>query len=256
LSRDLQRFEYLEGPPSTGYRFRRIYAIVEDADGMLVGTDRGAWLVRLSGEATRVGSGVVADAVPAYAVARTNDGPWLGTERGLVRVESDGTGAIVDQRVREPIYALLTVRDTLWIGGLRGAAFLPPGGSDLLVPVQLVDEPWMRDPVVALGHAGDVLVAATEDRVGWRDSTGRWHVERSLTGEVGRITAVASTAEGFWIGGTGGIVSFRPGRGAFPLSVPREELPGPVRSLATDDRYLWVSTAQGLVRFDQAVLPR
>jgi ligand-binding sensor domain-containing protein len=256
LSPDLQRFGYLEGPPSTGYRFRRVYAIAEDPDGMLVGTDRGAWRVRFDGDATRVGVGAVTDATPVYAVARTSDGAWLGTDRGLVRVEPDGTGMIVDERVRDPVYALLSASDTLWIGAMRGVAFVPPGGADLFVPGDLLEDPWMRAPVVALGRADDALVAATEERIAWRDSAGQWRVERSLAGEVGRITSMATAPGGVWIGGATGIVFFRPGRAAFPLSVPGDELPGPVRDLASDGRYLWVSTSNGLVRFDQAVLAR
>ena len=99
-------------------------------------------------------------------------------------------------------------------------------------------------------------VAATRDRIGWRNATGAWTVERSLGGEVGRIVALAADSEGVWISGTSGVVRFQPGRGTFPLALRREDLPGELRDAAADDRFLWIATDRGVVRFETRVLPQ
>jgi ligand-binding sensor domain-containing protein len=119
-----------------------------------------------------------------------------------------------------------------------------------------VDDPWLRDAVIALAESDGMLVAATRDRVGWRDAGGVWTVERSLGGEVGRIIALASDAEGVWIAGTSGVVRFQPGRGTFPLALRRDDLPGEPWDVAVDERFLWIATDRGVVRFETRVLPR
>jgi hypothetical protein len=114
----------------------------------------------------------------------------------------------------------------------------------------------MRDAVVALAEGGGALVAATPDRIAWRDAAGEWRVERSLAGEVGRIVALAGDRDGVWILGSVGAVHFVPGRATFPQAVRREDLPGEPWDIAAQDRYLWIATDRGVVRFEQRVLAR
>ncbi len=256
LSRDLQRFRYEEGPAATGYRFRSVLDLATDGEAILAATERGLWRIGPDGRAVRLVSALVGDAVGVFAVARNPAGIWAGTERGLLFVDSAGDGMLVDARVREPIYAVLPLADTVWLGGVRGLAFVAPGADEILVPGAVVEDPWLRDVVIAVVESGGTLVAATRDRVGWRDAAGTWTVERSLGGEVGRIIALASDADGVWIAGTSGVVRFDPGRGTFPQALRREDLPGELRDVAADDRYLWVATDRGVVRFETRVLPQ
>jgi ligand-binding sensor domain-containing protein len=254
VSADLQRFRQDEGPPATGFRFTNVLDLAGTELDLWAATDRGVWRVGADGRAVREASALVGDAEVAYAVAQVPGGAWVGTERGLFFVDEAGESRRVDAQVREPVLAILPRSDTVWVGVMRGLGFVPPGGDEVLVPGQVADEPWLRDPVVALASAGAALVAATEERVAWRDSAGAWTVERAIRGEVGRIVALQGDAGGVWILGTSGLARFRPGGVAFQVQVQQADLPGLPRDLAVDDRYLWIATDGGLVRMDRRVL--
>jgi hypothetical protein len=256
MSADLQRFAYEEGPPATGFRFRRILDVADDGAALLAATDRGVWRVGEDGRAVRLAPELIGEGIGAYAVARTDAGMWAGTERGLLFVDDAGDGMLVDARVREPVYALLVLADTVWLGGVRGMAFVAPGSDSMLVPATIAEDPWMRDPVVALAHGGGVLVAATTDRIAWRHAADGWRVERSLAGEVGRIVALAGDEAGVWILGSVGAVHFVPDRATFPQALRRDDFPGEPWDVVADGRYLWIATDRGVVRFEQRVLQR
>lgn len=254
VSADLQRYRQDEGPPATGYRFTNVLDLAGSEIDLWAATDRGVWRVGADGGALRQAAELVGDAEVAYAVAPVPGGAWLGTERGLFFVDDAGESRRVDAQVREPVLAVLPRGDTVWVGVARGLGFVPPDGDQVLVPGQVADEPWLRDPVVALASAGTALVAATQERIAWRDSVGAWTVERSIRGEVGRIVALQGDPGGVWILGTGGLARFRPGVPAFPVQVRESDLPGLPRDLAGDDRYLWIATDGGLMRMDRRML--
>ena len=254
VSADLQRYRQDEGPPATGYRFTNVLDLGGGETDLWAATDRGVWRVGADGRAVRQASELVSDADVAYAVEPTPSGAWLGTERGLFFVDQAGESRRIDALVREPVLALLTRSDTVWVGLMRGLGFVPPGGDQVLVPAQVAGEPWLRDPVVSLASVGDVLMAATEERVAWRDSAGAWTVERSIRGDVGRIVTLQGDAKGVWILGSSGLARFRPGVAAFQVQVRASDLPGLPRDLAADDRFLWIATDGGLVRMDRRVL--
>lgn len=254
VSADLQRYRQDEGPPATGYRFTNVLDLAGSEVDLWAATDRGVWRIGADGRAVREASELVGDAELGYAVAPVSRGAWLGTERGLFFVDEAGESRRVDAQVREPVLAILPRSDTVWVGVARGLGFVPPGGDEVLVPGPVADEPWLRDPVVALASAGAALVAATEERIAWRDSAGAWTVERSIRGELGRIVALQGDAGGVWILGTGGLARFRPGVPVFEVQVRQSDLPGLPRDLAADDRYLWIATDGGLVRLDRRVL--
>ena len=254
VSADLQRYRQDEGPPATGYRFTNVLDLAGSDADLWAATDRGVWRLGADGRAVRQASDLVGDADVVYAVAQVPTGAWVGTERGLFFVDQAGESRRTDALVLEPVLAILTRSDTVWVGLMRGLGFVPPGGDQVLVPRQVTDEPWLRDPVIALASAGAVLIAATEERVAWRDSAGGWTVERSIRGDVGRIVALQGDAKGVWILGTGGLARFRPGVAAFQVQVRQSDLPGLPRDLAADDHYLWIATDGGLVRMDRRVL--
>jgi len=254
VSADLQRYRQSEGPPATGYRFGTVLHLAEAGADLWAATDRGVWRIGPDGSALRQAPELVGDADVVYAVAAVGLDVWVGTERGLFVVDRDGESRRVDARVREAVLTILPVADTVWIGLEGGLGFVPPGGGEVLVPPAVADEPWLRDAVVALAMSGRQLAAATGARVAWRDSTGRWTVERAIDGEIGRIVALAGDASGLWILGVSGLARFRPGAAGFQIPVRREDLPGTARGLAADDRYLWIATEGGLVRFDRGVL--
>jgi hypothetical protein len=117
MSADLQRFAYEEGPPATGFRFRRILDVADDGATLLAATDQGVWRVGEDGRAVRLAPELIGGGIGAYAVARTDAGVWAGTERGVLGVDDAGDGLLVEAGVREPVYALLALADTVWLGG-------------------------------------------------------------------------------------------------------------------------------------------
>jgi hypothetical protein len=120
----------------------------------------------------------------------------------------------------------------------------------------------MNGEIVALATSDEVVVAATRDRIVMTRSAEcrvqsaecGWLAERSISTELGDLTSVAADGDGVWIGGTRGLAHYGFEGRAFVFFIGTTDVPGPVLDLATDDRYLWVATDRGLVRFDKTAL--
>src|SRR5207245_9666378 len=86
-----------------------------------------------------------------------------------------------------------------------------PGTTEVIAPPDVVDQPALRAPIVALALVRDTLVVITPDQFAWRDpATRRWTLQRARA-ELARVTALAGDAGGVWIGGTS-----RPARWGIP----------------------------------------
>ncbi len=256
VGRELQRYGFEEGPPATGYRFRIIHDLLAEGHTLWAGTDAGLWEVELGGRTRRVGSGLIGEVERVLTLARGSTGVWAGTERGLVYVDEEGEAYRVDDRVRFPILALAATNDTVWVGSELGLGVTWPGAEQIVVPPDATELAVLRDPIVALAFTGDTLVVGLRDRIAWRSRGEPWVAERVVTGELGDITALAADSPGIWIGGTGGIAFYRFEARAFAFINAAGDLPGPVRDIAAGDRYLWVATDAGLVRFTKDALLR
>jgi hypothetical protein len=256
VSDDLQRYTYDEGPSATGYRFRIVYDLVERDGRLVAATDAGVLRIDPGAPAEQVAREFIGPGDRVFTMVETSGGLWLGTDRGLVYATDDGESHRIDLRVVEPIYALAARSDTVWVGGARGLGNTWEGAEGILVPADVAEEPWLADPIIGLAFTGDTLVAATPDRIAWREPTGTWTVERVITGELGELTVVAGDDRGVWVGGTRGFGFYGFAARAFTLFNASGDLPGVVRDLAVGQRYLWVATAQGLVRFAKDALGR
>ncbi len=254
VSDDLQRFAYEEGPRGTGFRAGVVRALVAHGEEIWAGTDQG--IVRIEpGVATRRIQTV--DGLPdddVFALAAGPAGVWVGTALGLAFVPADSFEVRRSEGPLAPVLALAAAGDSAWVGFTDGLGLAAPDGQVFAAPgADTLAE--LRDAIVALAMLGDTVVAATHNRLLWRAGAGPWHVERYLS-EVAPIYALAGDAGGLWVGGAGGLARVRlAAQSVIPFPVPRDA-PAPVRGIAVTDRYIWLATHAGLVRFTRDVLDR
>ena len=164
-----------------GHDLGNVWAIAEDADGMLwLGTTTGVW----RGPAIAAAKGVAADGWQRYSVA---------------------TGHLHDDWVMG-----LAVGDrSVWVGSYNGGVVRfdlgPPGAAAPMVATHLGDG-WINPS--GLTWDGDRLVAATQD--GLRTSDGlssRWTTEAHLPGKD--VTAAIRLGTTRWIATRRGLVEQR-----------------------------------------------
>ena len=107
----------------------------------------------------------------------------------------------------------------------------------------------MHAPVVALASLGDTLVGLTRDQMLWRDPrSGAWTLGPNLSGVLGGLRSFVSDGAGFWVAGDRGVAFAR--LATPPIRPLRAgDLPGAANDVAVDDKFLWVATDAGLVRF-------
>jgi ligand-binding sensor domain-containing protein len=254
VSDDLQQFSSEEGPPGTGFRAGVVRALVARGDEIWAGTDQG--IVRVEpGVATRRVQAV--DGLPdneVFALAVGGGAVWVGTGSGVARIPDDTVEVQWTEGPRVPALALAARGDSAWVGFTDGLGLAAPDGQVFAAPgADTLAE--LRGAIVALTVLGDTVVAATIDRLLWRAGAGPWHVDRHL-GEVAPIHALAGDAGGLWVGGAGGLARVRLATGAvIPFPVPRDA-PAAVRGIAVTDRFIWLATPVGLVRFSRDALDR
>lgn len=244
---DLSRFDAFPGALGAfpGTQVRRL-ALTSQA----VWAATNAGLVRLPRGGGRERQFLERDGLPSAdvrALAPAPDGLWVGTSRGLAVAPDDG-GRAPAVRVSFPgpeVLALAVTDDTLWIGSADGLLVLMPGSSTPLVVEP--DARTLREPVVALAAKGDTIVGATETRLVLR-AGGRWQVLPIPGTPIGRFTAAAADADGFWLGGTSGLAFFQPARGVWRELTSTGDLPLPVTDVAAAGEYVWVATPGGVVR--------
>lgn len=253
VGEDLQRYAYEEGPRGTGFGGRVVRALLVRGREIWAGTDRGIVRVLPERETRRL---TTADGLPddeTFALAQGPAGVWIGTAFGLGFLPADGEAVRAPAGPRAPVLALVAARDTAWVGMTVGLGVAVPDG-DVRVARGWDSVPELRQAIVAVTRVADTLVAATVDRLLWRSPGGPWRVEPVAVTAVGAIYALAPDAGGVWVGGQGGLARF-----GFAASDVRAyqvpgDLPGPVRGIAGDRRYLWVATEAGLVRFERSAL--
>lgn len=254
VAQQLDTVDWRLGDPVFGQPFNAVRHLVGVDTMLWAATDEGAVGFPIpGGRALRVG---LADGLPdprVYAVVAERGQVYFGTWAGI--------GALVDSggrlRVRRiaPAFAdralaLAAAGDSLWVGTLHGLFRWVPSAADLVQAEGWGSSVRFRKPVVALSWRGDTLVAFTEDEMLWRDpGSGGWTEGPVLSSIVGPIRAGVDDQRGLWVAGARGTGFVRLGG---PIERPLlvgDALPGAPNDLAIDDRYLWVATDRGLVRF-------
>lgn len=251
VSSDLQHYEYVDGPPVTGLAGTVVNDLLHIGSELWLATDAGV-TVLADGRQFRKITG--ADGLPAgqvLALAAAAHDVVVGTERGVARVTDTGVERLGEATVVR-VNDLTTRGDSLWVASASGLGWSLSGSDRVLETLGAGGVPELSEEIVAVTFAGDVLAAATRHRLLWRvpSSSDSWIVERPVLGELGEITALGPDVGGVWIGGARGFALYRLESRQFRFFSAPDDVPGRVWDLATDERFLWVATDGGLVRFD------
>ncbi|MEO5800875.1 MAG: hypothetical protein ABIZ70_09365 [Gemmatimonadales bacterium] len=251
LSADLGRSQSVAGLPATGLPFDAARRLLLAGNTLWVGSDKGVLRVSVAdGSLKRYDdNNGLADPRVTSLVLR-NGKLVVGTLRGLA--EETATGLI--QRVApdffSAVYALAARGDTVWAATASGTAAFLPGASDLRIPDGLRALSGGNPPTYGVGYVSDTLVAMSADRLLWRDPvSGTWTLGPNLSAQLGRLTMMMADDDGVWVAGTRGAALVRPTVGALRVLQIPGDLPDVVTSIARSDRYLWIGTARGLVRY-------
>jgi ligand-binding sensor domain-containing protein len=250
---DFSNFTYLSGGLA-GIPGTQVRRMLLTRDAVWLATNAGALRIPRGGAAARqfterdgLQSGDV------RALARTSAGIWVGSGVGVaVAPEGDTRDpARPVALVAGSVLALAVTGDTLWIGSSLGLLVLPPGAG---APVPVLPElPALRSPVVALAVAGDTILAAFPTRLALRTG-GAWRVVDPPGVSIGRFTAAAPDARGFWLGGAQGLAFYQPASNVWRALTSTGDLPLPVLDVAAAGDYVWVATPGGVVRLLRRVL--
>lgn len=254
LASDLSATTPVEPAAGADFGVAAVRRVLAVGGALWVATDAGVY--RMDPTTGRTRRFALEDGLPSEdvrALARSPDGVWIGTARGLAVIARERVVRV--GAFSQPVTCLLAVADTLWVGSTAGLGVLLPGADGPVVPPDVAAEPALHAPVVALALAGgDTLVAVQEDQVAWRDpATAHWTVERPRA-TLGTLTAAAGDGSGVWLGGTIGLAWWDIARRTYRrIDVPGD-LPAPVRDVAAAAPWVWVATDSGAVRLSREAL--
>ena len=246
-SLDLQRWRWIDGPPSRPLLGARANALAVRERTAWIATSRGLFQVDVDDEnrMTRwdAGDGLPSDA--ATSIAPTADGAWVGTTAGL---------AFVDRAVR-PIEPRIGVRDlrlrgdTLWIASTNGLLALAFPDT---VPHRLsVSDARLTRAVSAIALADSVLAVATDDEQLLEIDLRSRQVlspRAASFGAIRRIARLAMDGETIWIAGEGGVLVIHRSSGRSSLLGSRSALPDMATDVVLTQDVAWIGTRGGLVR--------
>jgi ligand-binding sensor domain-containing protein len=257
VGNDLASFEWLQGSWSRGLPFIEARRLVVEGQALWLATDAG--LVRVAPRSEDItvfdeGRGLPDNRVLDVAARRGQ--VVAGTVHGLVLARGDSSPVRLAGTFVDEARAVALGLDTVWAGTRLGLFYVIPGESDLSRPAALEQSPALQGAVLDLAWRADTLVALLQDRLLYREPGGRFVLGPLFGAQVGRVHTLLNTRDALFVAGENGVASVglnRPlGR---PLLVPLD-LPGTVTDIAADDRWLWVATTTGLVRFRLDAVPR
>jgi ligand-binding sensor domain-containing protein len=188
------------------------------------------------------------------SLALTTRGIWVGTFRGLVRINPDGAATetlLTGRRVLD-----LSLRnDTLWIASENGLWLLPgasaerPDASLLARPSGLTSTPELAATVVAIIADAHGVAALTPRGVYQFDGSTWSSASRALVG-IGSLYRLARAADGtLWVTAEQAAAARNPTTGAWQTWLVPSDIPsGPVRGIALAGNNVWLATPIGAVR--------
>lgn len=249
LHEDLGTTIRLEGNPAMGLPFSASRRVLPGDRVVWVGSDRGLVRVPIDDDGPELygeGSGLPIPLVTALAHWREQI--VVGTTRGLALLDSTGLHRAAPG-VIDAIHALATRGDTLWVGGDFGVGAMLPSDTTVRVSTGWRQLTTQRIAVYGIGYVVDTMVVLAENRLIWRDPvTGAWTPGPLLGATLGPLHTMFATDAGVWVGGDRGAALVLLNAGPLRTLLVGSDLPGAVRAIVANDRYLWIGTLDGLVR--------
>jgi hypothetical protein len=245
-SNDLQRWRWVEGPPSRPLANARVNALAIRDGVAWVATTRGVLRVPLAnGDAASQWD--LADGLPsdvATSVAPHAAGVWVGTTSGLAMIERSARP--IGPRVG--IEDLLLWTDTLWIASSAG--LLAMAGSDSAPRRMDIGDARLTRDIVALARSDTVLAVASPSALIEIDVAARRVLPPRAAGiaALRRIARMAMDANTIWLVGEGGAVVIHRPSGRSALLPVGLALPAAATSVVLSGGVAWVGTRDGLVR--------
>lgn len=258
VAADFTQFQWYQGGKARGLPFTQARRVVGRGSSLWLATDAG--VIRMDPKDEDVELYDAGRGIPdprVLDIAQRKGRLVAGTAHGLAEF-TDSTGFYrLAPDFSDAAQAVELSGDTTWVGTRIGLFAALPGQMDLLQPDALGAGLSSQTSVVDLTWRADTLVALTTDRLLWRDpSSGKFTLGPLLGNGLGKLHTVVNGKDGLYIAGDRGT-------GFARLSTPVNrsftvpgELPGVVTDLAVDDRYLWVATLKGLVRFQLDLVGR
>ena len=245
-SSDLQRWKWLDGPPSRPFVGARVNALSISGRTAWIGTSRGLLRMELDDE-NRVDRWDAADGLPAdgiTSVAAGASGAWVGTTGGLALV--DRAAHAVGPRIA--VRDLMLWTDTLWIASDVGVMAIVPTDS---VPRRLsLSDARLGRAVSAIARSDSVLAVATETELIEIDLNARRVLPpRAASFATLRVTTrLAMDENTIWVAGEGGVLAVHRASGRSTVLPVGLTLPAPSTALALTRDFAWIGTRDGLVR--------
>jgi hypothetical protein len=249
VGQELADFKTVPGPSALGTPFNQVRELAGQNRAVWAATDLGLGRVDPSeGRIELVGENKGLPDSRVYAVVSRQGRITVGTAHGLARVSDSLHVERLAPSYSDAVYSVLPAGDSVWVGTPAGLLLSLPGQRGIVRPEGLTS-PSLQGPVVDLAPLADTIVALTRDALLWRNPRSRaWTLGPNLSALLGRLRRFVPEGPGFWVAGDRGVGYV--GLTTPPIRPLREgDLPGAVNDLAVDDRYLWVATDRGLVRF-------
>lgn len=259
---ELRQWRWVDGGLLSPLAGAQVSALDVWESSVWVGTDRGVY--RVDGRSGNViGRWDDLAGLPhslVYAVAATAAGAWVGTPRGLAFVQAaerpgggGRTADVDDSHFRgRPVMALVTRRDTLWMGTDIGVMVLVPGQDQPRRLAGFTTDARHTAPVVALATADSIVVAATDAGDVWRIDTRTGAIADELPyvapGRVGRISALAMDATSLWVAGERGVLVVERATRLERMLAVGTDLPAPALGVSLTRGYAWIATRDAAVR--------
>ena len=257
LSADLMTSNTQAGGGAMGLGYSQVRHMTAMQKNLYLGTDAGVTQLEVATGRTRFfgASGALLDPRTNTVVGRRGR-VLVGTARGLAAITDSSTVVRLAQDFFDPVLAIETEGDSIWIGTSNGLLVVLPEERLPGRTPGLANSASFRAPVVDISWLADTLVALTTDQLLWRmPNTDEWTLGPILSGLLGRLRVFAAYDDGFFVAGDRGLAYVG-------LRTPPQhpllgaEHPGLIRDLAVTDEYLWEATDRGLVRWRlEAILP-
>lgn len=257
LSSDLVTSTTLAGGAALGLGYSRVRRMTGMNRSLFLATDAGVTQLEVASGRTRFfGAGSAMPDPRTNTVVGRRGAVLVGTARGLARITDTLTVSRLAPNFLEPVLAVETEGDSIWIGTPNGLLLLLPEGKLPGRTPGLASSASLRSAVIGLAWLGDTLVALTTDQLLWRTpATDEWTLGPVLSSILGRLRVFTLFEDGFFVAGERGLAYAglrtppqRPLLGA--------EHPGVIRDLTVEDGYLWEATDRGLVRWRiDAIMP-